>query len=291
MTFNVLKQLKGVLITFNNYRKIYKNYFSVIAQRVLKIDEIEVDIRNGPSTILGSDNVAKLVAIFGNLYPYIKIIDIDNNKIVFEYRKKRIALVNWVYGGSDAFTDYNWLDVSGKSVLDIGANVGDSAIWFALNGAKKVVAIEPYPFPYNIMLMNIKENNFSDRILALNCGVGKEKYKIRVTTEPTFRDSDLKASEKGVEIDVYPLDYLIEKFGPFDVLKMDCEGCEYDTILNSQNIRDFKQIQLEYHYGCEELKIKLENHGFNVKCTKPVPVYSPHAKKPKMVVGYLYALK
>jgi hypothetical protein len=71
MTFNVLKQLKGVLITFNNYRKMYKNYFSVIAQRVLKIDEIEVDIRNGPSTILGSDNVAKLAAIFGNLYPYI----------------------------------------------------------------------------------------------------------------------------------------------------------------------------------------------------------------------------
>ena len=101
----------------------------------------------------------------------------------------------------------------------------------------------------------------------------------------------MKASEKGVEIDVYPLDYLIEKFIPFDVLKMDCERCEYDTILNSQNIRDFKQIQLEYHYGCEELKIKLENLGFNVKCTKPVPVYSPHAKKPKMAVGYLYALK
>jgi FkbM family methyltransferase len=209
-----------------------------------------------------------------------------------EYGKFNVKFKYMIFSIYEVFNDEIYKsDFKDKEVVDIGANVGDSAIWFALNGAKKVVAIEPYPFPYNIMLMNIKENNFSDRILALNCGVGKEKYKIRVTTEPTFRDSDLKASEKGVEISVYQLDYLIEKFGPFDVLKTDCEGCEYDTILNSQNIRDFKQIQLEYHYGCEELKIKLENLGFNVKCTKPVPVYSPHAKKPKMAVGYLYALK
>ncbi|WP_016731931.1 FkbM family methyltransferase [Saccharolobus islandicus] len=286
-----IEKVKGFIITLNNYRKVYNNYYSVILKRVLKNDKIKVNIRNGPNTFLGNDEVAKFAAIFANLYPYIKIITIDNHKIIFEYKGKRITLVDWVYGGSEAFTDYNWLNVSGKDVLDVGANIGDSAIWFALNGAKKVIAIEPYPFPYEIMLKNIRANNLDNIILAINCGIGKENTKIKVTKEATFRGSNLKASKEGVEIPVYTLDYVIEKYGPFDILKMDCEGCEYEAILNSKNLEIFSQIQIEYHYGCENLKTKLENIGFNVKCSNSVKVYNPHADNPNMIVGYLYAYK
>ena len=45
---------------------------------------------------------------------------------------------------------------------------------------------------------------------------------------------------------------LINKFGidPNDaVLKMDCEGCEFDVILNDyEHVRLFKELILEYHY-------------------------------------------
>jgi len=45
---------------------------------------------------------------------------------------------------------------------------------------------------------------------------------------------------------------LINKFGidPNDaVLKMDCEGCEFDIILNDyEHVRLFKELILEYHY-------------------------------------------
>jgi hypothetical protein len=72
---------------------------------------------------------------------------------------------------------------------------------------------------------------------------------------------------------------------------MDCEGCEYESILNEndETLKIFKKIQLEYHYGYEKLKEKLEKLGFRVECTKPLKVYNPDATNPNLEVGYIYA--
>jgi hypothetical protein len=55
------------------------------------------------------------------------------------------------------------------------------------------------------------------------------------------------------------------------ILKVDCEGCEYDVILSasSATLLNFSHIQIEYHYGYENLKKKLEKEGFIVKVTEP----------------------
>ena len=52
---------------------------------------------------------------------------------------------------------------------------------------------------------------------------------------------------------------------------MDCEGCEYESILSASRdvIRSFSHIQIEYHYGYKDLKYKLEENGFIVSVTKP----------------------
>ena len=56
--------------------------------------------------------------------------------------------------GTDLFTaivDYKGMlgpSIRGKSVLDVGAFVGDSAMLFALRGARRVVAVEPSPWVY-----------------------------------------------------------------------------------------------------------------------------------------------
>jgi len=44
--------------------------------------------------------------------------------------------------GSEEFKSMNFLN---KIVLDIGANIGDSSIYYATLGAKKVMAVEPFP--------------------------------------------------------------------------------------------------------------------------------------------------
>ena len=47
---------------------------------------------------------------------------------------------------------YDFCDVNGRYVVDVGANIGASAIYFATKGAKKVLAFEP--FPYSCRAMN-----------------------------------------------------------------------------------------------------------------------------------------
>ena len=47
------------------------------------------------------------------------------------------------------------------------------------------------------------------------------------------------------------------------ILKIDCEGCEYDSILHTPDIalQRFSHIQIEYHLGYRDLKEKLEKYG------------------------------
>jgi len=45
------------------------------------------------------------------------------------------------------YGEYESLDVVGRVVVDAGAYIGDSAIYFALRGAKRVIAVELTPTP------------------------------------------------------------------------------------------------------------------------------------------------
>lgn len=46
--------------------------------------------------------------------------------------------------------DYGKLPVVGKTVVDIGANIADTPIYFATHGAKKVICLEPFPKIMNL---------------------------------------------------------------------------------------------------------------------------------------------
>ncbi len=54
----------------------------------------------------------------------------------------------------------------------MGASVGDTAILFSLHGARRVIALEPYPRLYEEALLNIKANGLADRVVLVNAGLG-----------------------------------------------------------------------------------------------------------------------
>jgi hypothetical protein len=92
-----------------------------------------------------------------------------------------------------------------------------------------------------------------------------------------------------------------------DVLKLDCEGCEYDVILSScpEILAKFSHVQIEYHYGYKNLARKLEKCGFNIASSSPkyfrplilndtaMLVSDGNIKAPTrgMYIGRLYAQK
>jgi FkbM family methyltransferase len=149
--------------------------------------------------------------------------------------------------------DYEQLNVKGRVVIDVGAYIGDSAIYFALKGAKKVIAIEPHPGAFAEMLDNIKLNNMEGVIVPVNAGLASKPGKICIenvsvgdTGETHHKPGDCPNAVPAVT-----LGELIDRFSvnPSDaVLKMDCEGCEFDVILNDyDHVRLFRELAFEYH--------------------------------------------
>jgi len=107
---------------------------------------------------------------------------------------------------------YKWLDVKGKDVVDIGANIGDSAVYFALKGAKHVYAFEPYPYSYNIAKKNIKLNHLENKITLLNEGCGEKGFvNIREDYKNTV-GTDLKNFKEGKKIRIEGLDEIVKRF-------------------------------------------------------------------------------
>lgn len=165
---------------------------------------------------------------------------------------------------------YGFANVSGRVVVDIGAFIGDSAIYFSLKGSRKVYAIEPHPGAYNEMLENIRLNNMMDKIVPINAALGSKLGKIkmpRIATCDTVSTYYGLGSGGDVEVPMITLGYLIGNYEVEpDVLKMDCEGCEFDVILNDydyDNVRLFRELIFEYHetgnHKVTELLDKLSN--------------------------------
>ncbi len=164
---------------------------------------------------------------------------------------------------------YESLGVEGRVVVDVGAFIGDSAIYFALKGAKRVLAIEPHPGAFSEMLDNIKLNNMENVIIPINAGLASKPGKVCVENVDT--SNCLNA------VPAVTLSELISRFGidPSDaVIKMDCEGCEFDVILNDyEHVRLFREFIFEYHlnvagtFTLNDL-LKMLNKDYKCKITR-----------------------
>jgi len=145
------------------------------------------------------------------------------------------------------------LNVVGRVVVDVGAFIGDSAIYFALKGARRVVAVEPHPGAYAEMLDNIRLNNLEGVIVPVNAGLASKSWQVCVG-DADVSDTLVTYHRTGDCPNTIPavtLGELINRFsiGSDDaVLKMDCEGCEFDVILNDyEHVRLFRELIFEYH--------------------------------------------
>lgn len=137
------------------------------------------------------------------------------------------------------------------TVVDIGAGVGDTAIYFARKGAT-VVAIEPVPSRLLFARRNIEINRLSERVLILNALVGKSVgYEEIESTQVPFVTVRELVRTTGIQ---HP-----------SLLKCDCEGCEFE--IDSYDFALFEKVVVEYHAYLtnippEHLVTKLRKAGF-----------------------------
>lgn len=173
-----------------------------------------------------------------------------------------IKLKHIIFTAIEVFNEkiYYFNEIKDKSVVDVGAGIGDSAIYFAKEGAKKVIALEPLPSVYNEAKDNIALNNLKEKIILLNAALGVTKGKIKVPRNYNiYKSFNYRANGFGdTLIDVVTLNDVLKCIDQPYLLKMDCEGCEYDIITKDyENVRKFDNIIFEFHYP--KLKSRIIN--------------------------------
>jgi FkbM family methyltransferase len=271
------------------FLRAYKNWPRIMfmSTRWEYPSKINGKLRNGGAVWLRNRNQASLDA-FQEIGILELKINLEGDVVSFNYDGRRVTL----YGG---FKDgdipgifflrqYSALDVTGGTVIDVGANIGDSAIFFALSGAKKVVAIEPYPSTYETLVRNIDANGLASLIKPINSAISNSRGHLKLEAEI---DSTLSVkahtSETGMEVESLTLQDILNLPGlePPCFLKMDCEGCEFEVFgsLDERLIDMFQRMMIEYHSEeIEPILSKLKGYSVSVSGKKKGIIYATKKK-------------
>jgi len=279
----------GIFYTIHRvygYRKVYKNWIDIITKIKNKENQIPVILRSNKKKegICTLPCVKALVTVvqefkFDPRRFYFKDgkLFYDNNLIIQEseisvllsasgfikrdrewylskYNVRFIEPINYALFENFVLEQYN-TEIQGD-VVDIGANIGDSAIYFALKGASHVYAFEPLPSVYKVALENIKLNGLENKITLINAAVGSKEGKVKVPSNINIEESGVFyiKNQGDVEVPRFSLDRINTMVRNPYLLKIDCEGCEADIIFSSE--LDFNKIFVESHQGITKIPHK-----------------------------------
>ena len=257
------------------YRRAYQNYWSVLNHTIKRNYPIEAFLRDGHEIMVTGFELSYNLA---RLHDHKKVVFDTSNDVVkisnpTSTQRRTLELKGGLHNGEIAniFLDevYRNFPVEGKIVLDVGANIADSCIYFMLRGAQRVIGVEPLVKNYEMAAENVKLNDYTYKITMMLAGCGARPGSIKAGKENGIGRQLRNNSMQGGEIPLLTLEQILQQnnVGVNDtVLKMDCEGCEYDVILSASEdvLSRFSNILIEYHYGYNDIKEKLERSNFDI---------------------------
>ena len=282
------------------YKRAYSNWvFVLYSYKIKNKKTIKIKLRNGNSLNVPREMVFSIKELSRiNKSQNGFEFDSYNGVFTFPFSGKMIKMKfyeNGKFNGecSSFLGDYDFLEpIEGNTVIDVGANIGDSSVWFAIKGASTVIGLEPYRWSYKMAMKNIEINNLFGRVAILNAGYGPTG-EIELEDTITNIGTELKEHKGGIKTPLLTLKDILNRnelgIKGNLLLKMDCEGCEYN-LLNEEpdTLKIFKKIIIEYHYGYEKLIAKLKDCNFDVNYTEPHKWYDRDGGR-NLVQGYIYA--
>lgn len=148
------------------------------------------------------------------------------------------------------------------AVVDVGGNIGAFSIYAAALGAKKVYAFEPDSLNFEMLQQNIANNDLGAVIRPRKVGIAKGPGSVklyqgqgasfvdgvkgltpeaqrRLDTAPTEIVSTISLARAFSDADIHEC----------DVLKVDCEGSEYNIFEAAKPtlLKKCKYITMEFH--------------------------------------------
>ena len=171
---------------------------------------------------------------------------------------------------------------SDSTIIDIGANVGYFTLYAFKNfRPARVLAIEAMPFNCELLEKHKEINNLQNLEIvqkAVTSSEGQMEIGYQESLDYSVGASMLNRvnSDKHITVETMSLDSVFEKYNVkrCALLKVDCEGAEYDIFLNASadTYKKIDNVVMELHDWVpkdigvpNDLKLKLESNGFKVQ--------------------------
>lgn len=164
------------------------------------------------------------------------------------------------------------------TILDIGGHYGYFSLFALKNSGvnSKIFVFEPDPENFKILSQNLQNLNIQISNKGVSSFVGATTLFLgNSTNHSIISDYALNNPKtKIITIQTVSLAYIMQQNGisKIDFLKMDCEGAEYDIILNSDDktLLKIRTLSLEFHdtkrsdQTANKLIERLQGLGFEV---------------------------
>jgi FkbM family methyltransferase len=155
----------------------------------------------------------------------------------------------------------------GDVIIDIGAHIGMFAIYAALRFPQVVIhAFEPFPENFERLEQNLDRNGITT-VRTHHLGVTGDGRLLELVTDPLNSGSSTCHSrtleyERRTGIPSTTLDHIFDTLGIdyCKLLKIDCEGSEYEILFSTHSLSKVEYLSGEFHYN--QL---LQDQGYSVE--------------------------
>lgn len=141
-------------------------------------------------------------------------------------------------------------------VVDVGAHRGVFVAYAAKRTKHLVIAFEPDRDNFLKLTRLVHDNSFDHVHLynvALGASNGQRKfYKAQSSSRHTLIGKDSLTGDILTDfylVEVWSLDFALAQFSHIDLMKMDCEGAEFEILQNTDvtTLAKIRRIALEFH--------------------------------------------
>lgn len=226
-----------------------------------------------------------VVALTGALWKYLPL---PRREVVIKSRKGARLVVPLAKGAGAvypalevfAFSDYDcgWQFEDAPHIIDIGANVGAFTLWLAERYAGiKGSCYEPDPDAFAYLRRNVAGLDIVSHCEAVGDRTGTALLfrPLPCGGTSSLRHAGGRVLEDAVRVPIVSFDQIMASIRePVALVKIDCEGSEYDIVLESrpESWRFVRRVVIEYHHveGLEPQTLveRLGPLGFALVCER-----------------------